>query len=161
MKLIHLLKLVFLLIAINSTFSQSLKDEEKIFFNKFEKDSIHFDLIKGLSLIDSLYSDKTLNHNKITLTNFIKTLPEKQKSDKKEKRRVKKIYNLIHEKFFKKYDIEVFFNDVFTSKKYNYVTATALYVLKPEVIDNLYLRVGKFYYGSNKFTKAKIIFERV
>ena len=121
-------KFLMLLLAITvNTFSQTTS-AEKQFFDNFKKDSIHYDLVKGLSFIDASYSDKTYLKNKRVLDDFIKTLPKKGKTDKREKKRIKKIYDLVHKEFFKKHDENVFFNDVFTSKTYNCVTATALYV---------------------------------
>jgi len=119
---------ILLLFSFYTLFSQTLTKEETIFFDKYKKDSVQFDLIKGLVLIDSSFTNESYLKNKTILDNFIKTLPKKEKSEKREKKRVKKIYDLIHKKFFKKYDGKVFFNDIFISKTYNCVTATALYV---------------------------------
>jgi tetratricopeptide (TPR) repeat protein len=119
---------LFLLLSYLFTFSQDITTEEHIYFDAFKKDSIHFDLFKGLSLIDSTFTNEKYVLNKNKIDKFIQSLPEKANSDKKEKKRIKKIYDLVHRRFFNKYDGKIFFNSVFTNGTYNCVTATAIYV---------------------------------
>lgn len=120
--------LIFFVFVFVSIFSQDNLNEEKIFIDKFKKDSINFDFVKGLCLIDTVFNINNYRHNISQLDRFIADLPTKGKTDKREKRRVKKVYDLVHKKYFKKYNDKAFFNEIFTSGNYNCVSATALYV---------------------------------
>lgn len=63
----------------------------------------------------------------------IQSLVGKIESDglakKKNEKKIKTIYNEVHTTFFKKYEEDVRFNDIFQNGKYNCVTASALYAL--------------------------------
>lgn len=61
------------------------------------------------------------NHFVTSLKNETQSYPVKKK--------LKTIFKNVHEKFFKKYEINSFFNDIFLSGNYNCVTASALYAL--------------------------------
>lgn len=57
----------------------------------------------------------------------IENFPPKEVKEKKEKKRVKYIYDELHKAFFKKYELNSYFTDMFKNGTYNCVTASALY----------------------------------
>ncbi len=104
-----------------------VSDIEKEMFNKFEKDSINYDFLKSICAIDSSFTDERHIVYKRQLDEIIHTLPSKEQKDSKEKKRIKKIYNIIHDRFFVKYNLEAVFTDIFKNGTYNCVSASALY----------------------------------
>jgi tetratricopeptide (TPR) repeat protein len=101
---------------------------EKQSINEYEKDSLNYDFLKNICAIDSTLTTKKFNSYKEQLNVIISSLPPKEEKDSREKKRVKKIYNTIHNKFFQKYDLKAEFTDVFKNGTYNCVSVTALYV---------------------------------
>lgn len=109
---------------------------EKEFFLNSVRDSINIDYIAGLTVIDSSCTLKRIEKYSSRINSVINTLPlEKQKKGKKEKKRIKEIYDIIHETFFKKYTLEAYFTDIFELGHYNCVTASALYAYVFEKIN--------------------------
>lgn len=102
-------------------------DFEKEIFSSFKQDSLNYDFIESLFAIDSVIDKKSILFQKEKLNSLIKSFSGKEKKLKKEKNRIKKIYNLIHDEFFKKYELDSYFSDVFKDGTYNCVTASALY----------------------------------
>ena len=103
-----------------------LSNLEQEYFDAYEIDSTQTDLFKGLCLIDSTFTEMRINSFKIELDQYISTLPP-QEEDKKEMKRVKKIYEMVHDKYLSKYVAKSYFNEIFTTGNYNCVSATALY----------------------------------
>lgn len=127
-----LLNLIFISVFQGQTFST---DFEKEIFSSYEKDSINYNFIEGLLAIDSLINKETISLYKEQLNTVIKSFPEKETSSKKEKKRVKKIYDIIHDKFFRKYNLHSYFSDIFNDGTYNCVTASALYAFTFEELN--------------------------
>ncbi len=107
---------------------QSITDSlEKDVINQFKKDSINYDFITSLSVIDSLVTKDKIDGYKKRLNSLISGLPSKESKEKKEIKRVKQIYDLVHEALFEKYEELAYFPQIFENKTYNCVTATAIY----------------------------------
>lgn len=109
-------------------FSQKFHSEiEAQVFTAYKKDSINYLFIKSLLVIDSLITKETIKYYQTSIDKVIQQIPPKEIKEKKEKRRIKLIYDLFHKKFFKKYEQVAYFSDMFTNGTYNCVSATALY----------------------------------
>ena len=93
------------------------------------------DFITRLATIDTSLTSQEINAFKATLKQFIATLPEKEEKERREEKRIKKIYNQIHHKFFKKYKDVAFFPELVAEGVYNCVTATALYAEVFEMLE--------------------------
>lgn len=127
----RLFKTFFLIVVIffnQKVFSQKLMSNlEEKFFSLYEKDSLRYNFFYGMSIIDSTYTEMRITSYQLELDNFINSLPTREQ-ESKEQKRVKKIYDLVQSKYFKKYEMQSHFTDVFYSGNYNSVSATALYV---------------------------------
>lgn len=124
------LKLLILLFTLYFSKSESqnytsLSEENLI--NSYQKDSINYDFLKSLFIIDSTFSEVKYTNYKNKLDKIISQLPEKESSAKKEKKRIKKIYDIVHSTFLKKYDEKAMFSDIFSNGHYNCVSASAIY----------------------------------
>ena len=129
MKKICLLFLSLLLNYSTNLYSQSFISEiEKEAIQKYETDSLNYDFLKSICVIDSTLTLENLDSYKLKLNTLIKSFPEKEIKDSREKKRIKKIYNSIHNRFLQKYDQQALFPDIFKNGSYNCVSATALYV---------------------------------
>lgn len=93
----------------------------------YKSDSLNYDFIENLSVIDSSTTKNDVEHYKIRLKSLIGSLPKKENSKKREQKRIKKIYNVVHNTLFKKYEPLAYFPDIFTNGNYNCVTATSVY----------------------------------
>jgi tetratricopeptide (TPR) repeat protein len=102
-------------------------DFEEFVFEGYKKDTINYNFIDGLFAIDSTMNKASAQQRTLELLSVIKSFPGKETKAKKEKKRVKHIYNVIHDKFFNKYNLDAYFNDIFIDGTYNCVTASALY----------------------------------
>ncbi|MEZ4797244.1 MAG: hypothetical protein R2785_08740 [Flavobacteriaceae bacterium] len=80
-----------------------------------------------MASIDSLSTNILATQLQSKVLSVIKKFPEKEVNSKKEKKRIKLIYDEIHKIFLKKYVLDSYFNDMFKDGTYNCVTATALY----------------------------------
>ncbi|WP_203256504.1 hypothetical protein [Hyunsoonleella ulvae] len=124
-------KLLFTFLSFSLTFlihGQNFSSNlEKEIFSSYAKDSINYDFIESLFAMDSIIDKEEILERKEKIKSLIKTFPEKENSDKKEKKRIKKIYNSIHDTFFTKYNLNSYFSDIFKDGTYNCVTATAMY----------------------------------
>ena len=120
----------------NNLFAQSFVSEiEKEVFIEYSQDSLNYNFLKSLSAIDStLTTDNYLKYKNL-LDNFINSFPDKELKDNREKKRVKKIYSLIHTRFLQKYDNKAIFTDIFKNGYYNCVSASALYAYVFDKID--------------------------
>lgn len=129
MKKIHLLPLLLFMIVTATLKSQNfISNIEKNAIQEFEKDSLNYDFLKSICVIDSTLTTDRLESYKEQLNRIIKTLPPKEAKVSREKKRVRRIYNSIHNRFFQKYDLEADFTNIFKNGTYNCVSATALYV---------------------------------
>ncbi len=118
----------FLLITSSFAFCQRHTSQlEKQIINEFKQDSINYDFIASLSAIDTLVTRKKVEEYKKTINNLIGTLPKKESKAKREVKRIKKIYDLVHDTLFSKYEELAYFPQIFDNKIYNCVTATAVY----------------------------------
>lgn len=95
--------------------------------------SEEFDFITSLAIDTSLTNEDIIEF-KEAVNHFVATAPEKEEKSRREEKRIKKIYNQVHEEFFKKYREVAFFPELVKEGVYNCVTATALYV---EIFDKL------------------------
>jgi hypothetical protein len=100
---------------------------EEDIFKSYEKDSLNYNFIESLFAIDSLINKETANKYKQELISVVNNFPLKEEKAKKEKKRIKLIYNKIHDTFFRKYNLDSYFTDIFNDGTYNCVTASALY----------------------------------
>ncbi|PNQ72303.1 hypothetical protein C1T31_12175 [Hanstruepera neustonica] len=124
MKFIASILLLFPLVVL----SQSYHSEyEEAVFENLDQVVSNTDFFKSLLAIDSVMTTDTYLKYKSRVDDIIIGLPEKESKEKKEKKRIHEIYDLVHETFFKKYEIDSYFNDIFETGEYNCVTATALY----------------------------------
>jgi hypothetical protein len=112
----------------SSTFEEGI-------FNSYKKDSINYNFLESLFAIDSSMNNETVVKYKQELLSVIKAFPLKEDNSKKEKKRVKDIYDQIHSKFFKKYNLDSYFTDIFNNGTYNCVTASALYAFTFDELD--------------------------
>lgn len=100
---------------------------EETIFNSYKKDSLNYNFLESLFAIDSTMNHETVAKYEQELVSVIKNFPPKEEKAKKEKKRVKDIYDEIHDRFFKKYTLDSYFTDIFNNGTYNCVTASALY----------------------------------
>ena len=96
-------------------------------FSKYKNDSINYNFLKTLCVIDSTFNETSYTSYYDKLEHVIQSFSEKESKPKREKKRVKFIYNEIHARFLKKYDEKSFFTDIFKNGNYNCVTASAIY----------------------------------
>jgi hypothetical protein len=93
MKKICLLFLFLLLNYSTNLYSQSFISEiEKEAIQEYETDSLNYDFLKSICVIDSTLTIERLNSYKLKLNTLIKSFPEKEIKDSREKKRIKKIY---------------------------------------------------------------------
>tara|TARA_R110002049_G_scaffold90686_2_gene227133 strand:- start:55816 stop:57363 length:1548 start_codon:yes stop_codon:yes gene_type:complete len=102
-------------------------DFEESIFTSYKKDSLNYNFLESLFAIDSTMNHETVEKYKQELLSVIENLPSKEDKDKKEKKRIKSIYDEIHNRFFKKYTLDSYFTDIFNHGTYNCLTASALY----------------------------------
>lgn len=125
------LKTYFTFFSIISTLTfhgQTFNSEyEAYIFDSYKKDSINYNFIESLFAIDSVINKEKISVYKQELFSVIKSFPVKEEKAKKEKKRVRYIYDVIHDKFFRKYNLDSYFSDIFNEGTYNCVTASALY----------------------------------
>lgn len=115
-------------LCIASTYGQSYSSSfEEGIFEAYKKDSIQYNFFESMFAIDSLASNSTILTYQEMVTSLIKTFPERESKEKKEQKRVKLIYDRLHDTFFKKYNLNAYFNNLFEDGTYNCVTASALY----------------------------------
>lgn len=108
--------------------------EEEI-LESYKKDSINYNFFRSMFAIDSLAdNDKILTYQE-KVSSLIKTFPEKESKAKKEQKRIKFIYDELHSEFFKKYNLNSYFNNIFEDGTYNCVTASALYAYVFDELD--------------------------
>ena len=123
--IIGIVIILFALLNLNGqTYSSSFEEE---IFNSYKKDSLSYNFLESLFAIDSSMTHVTVAKYKQELLSVINSFPPKEDNDKKEKKRVKNIYDDIHNRFFKKYILDSYFTDIFNGGTYNCVTASALY----------------------------------
>ena len=136
MKKIKVAFLPIALVCVFTSYSQSYSSSyEESTFEAYKKDSLNYDFFKCLTAIDSLVDDKITLQYKEKVLSVINKLPPKESKEKKEKKRVKYIYDELHDTFFKKYELDSYFTDMFKDGTYNCVTATALYTFAFEELN--------------------------
>ncbi len=117
-------------------YSQNTSDSLNLaYVSPFEK-SIFQELNKGSDVksaltdyffaLDSSYTSDKAENDRKKVDKFLQSL-EKKVLKYNDKKRVKYIFDQVHNQFFRKYDIEAYFSDIFTSSTYNCVTGSALY----------------------------------
>jgi hypothetical protein len=127
--------LLVVMFTINFTVAQKL--DSIIFVSEFEKnlfrttinDSINNTDIffEGLFAIDSIYDQKKVNDNKKKLNAFYTTLNSKKISRYNNRKKVKYLFNKVHDYFLRRYKDVSNFSQIFQDGVYNCVSATALY----------------------------------
>lgn len=123
-----ILLLFLLILNFNLVISQNSTSYEAEIINEYKKDSINYDFLASLSVIDSNTTKQSVEKFKETLNTLINNLPPEENSDRKEIKRIKKIYDIIHKSLFIKYEEIAYFPQIFEDGTYNCVTATAIYV---------------------------------
>ena len=128
------LLIVFFLLLVLSTLQAQQNIVDKLEFNSdFEKiifstlDSV--DDVKLLLAIDSEASEDKVNLVWQRIQQVRATLDAKKFELKKNEKKVKMLFDETHEAFFTQYKNVASFNEIFDSKQYNCVSATALYAL--------------------------------
>ena len=122
-----LICLFIILSALNiqsQTYSSNYEEE---IFNSFKKDSINYNFFESLLAIDSLMTSELASAYKLRVNSIINAVPSKEIKEKREKKRIEKLYDNLHNTFLKKYLLNADFNDIFENGTYNCVTASALY----------------------------------
>ncbi|HER39973.1 MAG TPA: hypothetical protein ENO10_02005 [Salinimicrobium catena] len=99
-----------------------------------ETDS-EIDFITALAGVDTTLTEDEIHRFRESIREFVSTVPEKEEKDRREVKRIKKIYGEAHEKFFRKYKDVAFFPELVKDGVYNCVTATALYAEIFEKLD--------------------------
>jgi len=123
-KLICLFIILSALIIQSQTYSSNYEEE---IFNSFKKDSINYNFFESLLAIDSLMTSELASAYKLRVNSIINAVPSKEIKEKREKKRIEKLYDNLHNAFLKKYLLNADFNDIFENGTYNCVTASALY----------------------------------
>ncbi len=122
----HLTFLILLLCNIISA-QEYVSELEKNTILGFEKDSTDYDFITSLCVLDENISLQKIEDFKRNLDGFIKNLPENETDERREKKRVQKIYDAVHKEYLKKYENVAYFPQLINNGTYNCVTSTALY----------------------------------
>ncbi|UKM65944.1 hypothetical protein GSB9_02516 [Flavobacteriaceae bacterium GSB9] len=115
------------LISLNFYGQTFTSDFEESIFESYQSDSLNYNFIEGLCAIDSSMSPGGAGAYKQELMSAIKGFSPKEARPRKEKKRVKQIYDELHDRFFVKYALDSYFTDIFKNGTYNCVTASALY----------------------------------
>ena len=105
--------------------------EEYLLSDFFESDeetkSLPF--LESLLAIDSTFNETKAEEIRTSVTTYLSGLKNKADSYKA-KKKVKFVFKEVHQRFFKKYELDSNFADIFlNSGTYNCVTATALYTI--------------------------------
>ena len=127
--------IITLLIIINSLTLSSQSYDSKFEKELISKDTITEYYFESLLVIDSTVTIEIAKSYKQNVDNLINSFPDKEIKDRKEKKRINRIYNEIHDKFLKKFTIESYYSDIFKTGTYNCVTATALYAYVFDKLD--------------------------
>ncbi|GAA3579404.1 hypothetical protein [Snuella lapsa] len=138
MKKINIVTLIFsfTFLATVTCFSQTYASlYEESTFEAYKKDSLNYDFFKSLFAIDTTMTEEVALKHEEKVLSLIKSFPLKEDKAKKEKRRVKFIYDELHKKFFKKYTLESDFSKIFEDGTYNCITASALYAFAFDELD--------------------------
>jgi tetratricopeptide (TPR) repeat protein len=125
-KFLLLSSVLSLFISISHGQDSSLNYAEETIAS-YQLDSLNYDFIQNLSVIDSTINATDIQNFKSILDRVIHELPEREKSKKKEEKRIKRIFDKVHEELFKKYEDLAYFPQIFSEGIYNCVTATAIY----------------------------------
>ena len=123
--LISIIVLDIIFLACNPSYSQyNTKFEEEVFKLYKENSASAYDLLNAINYNEELYAK-----GKRQIDEHIKNLRSKNLHLKPLKKQIQTIYKITHSKFFKKYETEAFFNNIFENGNYNCVTASAFYAL--------------------------------
>ena len=131
----YLLSLFSLILAIPSIGQDSLVKYSEIHFNsEFEKEVFHNYFKEGrdnyLALFMAVYpgiDQKQFTEYEQVYESNLNSLPLNKLGKKSPEKRVKVIYNEIHDSFLKKYEAQNHFSEIFAEGSYNCVSASALY----------------------------------
>lgn len=111
--------------------SQHQTSFEKEAFERYSKDSIDaYDLLNAINFNQALYE-----RGKKRIDEHINKLRAKKIQKKSLKKQIQTIYKITHAQFFRKYEMEAYFNNIFENGTYNCVTASALYALIFDAFD--------------------------
>lgn len=111
--------------SINAEGITFLSDFEESHFTNFANGAEE-DYIAALLGIDSTMTVSEAAKIKSNVDNFLEGLKKKSLSYNP-KKKVKYIFNEVHDRFFRKYELDANFSDIFKSQTYNCVSGTALY----------------------------------
>lgn len=126
--------LAILVFAVTCTI-KAIPIDSIVFQNEIEKELlINYSKGKEIEPVDLFTSFKQSDLSKIKdykteITEHIKEIENKGFDKKKTKQKVQIIYKLTHEKYFKQYKKNAYFDEIFETGNYNCVTATSLYAL--------------------------------
>jgi hypothetical protein len=127
--------LILLLFLCFNSWSQTVLDSMELSYNSvFEKEQFELytvgktngSYIKALLAIDSTMTDVKSNEIKEEIDGYLSGLKTKT-NNYNPKKKVKYIFNKVHDRFFRKYELDAYFPDIFESATYNCVSGTALY----------------------------------
>ncbi len=126
--------LIFILLSSFHFFGQKASDSLLLVFHSdFEKSNFekvyqeeNDNFVEALLSIDSTITIDKSEYVQGLLDNFLNGIKKKVDSYSP-KKKVKFVFNKIHDRFFKKYELNAYFSDIFNSGTYNCVSGTALY----------------------------------
>ena len=99
--------------------------EEQIFRDFFTHGKK--DYLALFSMIDPTFDAGALSKSQNQYRAFINRIKDSNYIKKKPEKRIKFLYQAVHDRFFTKYELKNSFRDIFTGGRYNCVSATALY----------------------------------
>lgn len=134
-----LLAILLLLININSN-GQPVLFEDLVFNSEFEK--LQFELIRDgqpdyfdlFLALDPLVTSTKATEFKSVFKSNVTTIQGKKYLQKSNDKKIKGVYNDVHDEFLEKYELQNRFSSVFSNGNYNCVSASALYALIFEYI---------------------------
>lgn len=100
-------------------------NEKKILTGYFQSSKLTYELF--LPVNDS--TSKNIECNRDMLNELIIELKERNVSGLKPKKQIKIIYNKVHDKLLKKYDIKSLYSDIYNTGNFNCLSASILYSL--------------------------------
>ena len=133
-----LLVLIFALSILDACASEAdslVRWNEIAFSSPFEKTSFHTFLKDGkkeylrLFLANSASADEDLERFEKKIEQTLREINASDAIRKKNDKKIKYIYQLVHDRFLSKYQEENRFYEIIKNGNYNCVTATALYAL--------------------------------
>jgi tetratricopeptide (TPR) repeat protein len=130
--------LLILIVLVNAGFSQSeiVKYDEVTFDSELEKSVLDAHFLrkeaKPFSLFmanGKLLSEKSVKDSESRFYGHLESLKSEKMNAKRNDKKIKQVYESIHNTFLVKYEVENMFENIFHNGYYNCVSASALYAL--------------------------------